>query len=1597
MLRRLGIRAKVMAVLAVPILVIFGAGAYISFGALQDLRYAKAAEGVVTTLEAYGPLATAVQMERILSLNGGSTEQIAAARAETDAALASVRPNTAKLDLSQFPQSVVNQFLAVQSAYNTMLPSLRNRVDTKAQRALIQRNYGDLITSQIALVEQVSNSLHNRELSSYVTAYQETSQTADNLVAELINGVALWSARAEAPALLRTFTNSTAATEISRGRARNTVSGLGVPGLALPQKDPTSKFTQIRSLLSQGNAQGFAAVDPTAFAGEVQSQLANLSAVNDKILAEAGEVASQAAADAQTRAFVTIGAAFLAAFLSLLLALVVSRSIIVPLRRLTKAAGDVREQLPRLVEQVAVPGEGPEITLAPIPVTSRDEVGQLAAAFNSVNQTTVQVAQEQAALRGSIAEMFVNVARRDQVLLNRQLSFIDSLERAEEDPSTLANLFRLDHLATRMRRNAESLLVLAGIDSGRRLRDAMPLSDVVRTASSEIEQYDRIDLDLQVDPHMHGFNALGAAHLLAELLENATIFSEPETPVTVTTGISGEFVVVRVLDQGLGMSDQELEAANAKIFSTSASDSLGNQRLGLFVVGRIAQRLGAEVKLLKAAHGTGTETIVKFPATLFVATETALYGGGAPAALAAPRNDPGVPQIEAPVVEEVDLASLTDGQTPLGLPHRRRREDGSDEHAGPIPVTQLAQSTGLPTRSKKTFDEDNLVLPEAPDGHIAPEIQAAGSDWQPATLAPEKGGLPSRNRASTSAWAQPEEQTSTASAAPAPAARAGLFSGFRGRTETPAATTDADENLVVPALESEDERALPPAQSNAVRAPWMSSGAHAAPAEPMVVPQLVDDEDSWEAQEAEHREAQSVAAAALVEVAPEADEAPAWAPTAAWDTAETPVEEAPVWEPTLASDTAETEAPVEEAPAWAPTAAWDTAEAEASDAEAPVWEPTLASDTAEAEAPVEVAPAWAPTAAWDTAETEAAIEEAPVWEPTPAWDAAELDTPAEQESASWEAPVAEAPAWEAPTAAWDTAEAEAPVEEAPAWEAPVAEAPAWEAPVAQETPAWEPPAASDTHAWDQAIVDDEPAWEAPVVSEEAPVALTARVAAPAPAAEAEVAEVAAPVETAAPVQSFTSYSGYSGWGAPASDVPAPYVPFERTLDEARAWHTGAMPIVPEPVAEVVASVEEPAAVEQQPEPVADDTAWPAPAWEPPTWQAPQWQEQAAEVAPEPEPELAVVDGVAFQRVYLAPESEVEAEYQADAEVPAEPEAQPVAEQEAPAWAAPVQEAPAWPAFQAPQAGVDSPTQLFTPIEAEAAVTPEPAADVPQAPAYQEAPVAFAAPEPADAPAWAPTAAPAAPAASEAAFSELVQTPSDNAKGRRRWSLFGKKKAEEVAPEVAAPVAQAPLAAPAPVNPAAPVRTSAWTSEAAAPPSPVGADSSQSWMASTAWSAPVAPAPVAPVPAAQVPTAPAPLEPAPTGSWQPPEWAARPGGNPTPASTVPQPALPPSVAPRVGTLDDEVAAMLALRSDIQEQALSELSQLSAYRPATSGGNAERLTKRVPTAVPATTVTEDEGKPVQRDADQLRSRLSSFQSGTTRGRRAMEDPSGQNGVS
>ena len=210
--------------------------------------------------------------------------------------------------------------------------------------------------------------------------------------------------------------------------------------------------------------------------------------------------------------------------------------------------------------------------------------------------------------------MFVNVARRNQVLLGRQLSQLDKMEAREEDPDVLDSLFKLDHLATRMRRNAESLLVLAGIDSTRRLRRPLPLSDVIRTAVGEIEAFDRIDLSMSEDPDVSGRHALTVAHLLAELLENATHFSNPDTRVVVSASVTGHGVDVTVTDYGLGMSEDEVADANEKIAHPPVAEIAVSQRLGLFVVGRLASRLGATVEL-RRGRAAGTVVAVALPTT----------------------------------------------------------------------------------------------------------------------------------------------------------------------------------------------------------------------------------------------------------------------------------------------------------------------------------------------------------------------------------------------------------------------------------------------------------------------------------------------------------------------------------------------------------------------------------------------------------------------------------------------------------------------------------------------------------------------------------------------------------------------------------------------------------------------------------------------------------------------------------------------------------------------------------------------------------------------------------------------------------------------
>ena len=229
---------------------------------------------------------------------------------------------------------------------------------------------------------------------------------------------------------------------------------------------------------------------------------------------------------------------------------------------------------------------------------------------------TIEVAEEQGALlRKGIGDIFINLARRNQTLLDRQIEFIDQLEANEEDPDQLDNLFKLDHLATRMRRNAESLLVLAGAEPPRRRGRPVALADVVRVAIGEVEDFARISLLALDDVTVGGNVAVDLAHLLSELMENATHFSPPDTTVEIVGHRSEDGYTLSVSDQGIGMSADQLAEANTQLARPPLVGLALSRSLGFIVIGRLASRFGVAVKLTSSPSG-GVTALVTLPPEL---------------------------------------------------------------------------------------------------------------------------------------------------------------------------------------------------------------------------------------------------------------------------------------------------------------------------------------------------------------------------------------------------------------------------------------------------------------------------------------------------------------------------------------------------------------------------------------------------------------------------------------------------------------------------------------------------------------------------------------------------------------------------------------------------------------------------------------------------------------------------------------------------------------------------------------------------------------------------------------------------------------------
>jgi signal transduction histidine kinase len=340
--------------------------------------------------------------------------------------------------------------------------------------------------------------------------------------------------------------------------------------------------------------------------------------VADELAGNISTLANTSRTNASTDLLVTSLVTLLLLLLVLLISILVARSLTRPLRKLRADALDVAgHRLPEMVRRLSQSeGADQSVDIEPIGVTSTDEIGEVARAFDQVHREAVRLAADEAMLRGNLNAMFVNLSRRSQSLIERQLSLIDSLEQSEQDPGRLSSLFRLDHLATRMRRNSENLLVLAGHEVTRRWSQPVPLVDVLRAAISEIEQYERVVLNVQPGIVVVGQAVNDVVHLIAEIVENATTFSPEDTQVYVSgQPLSSGGVLLDITDTGVGISDQEMSHANWRLDNPPVVDVAVSRRMGLFVVGRLAARHGVRVRLRHAQVG-GLTALIWLPDTV---------------------------------------------------------------------------------------------------------------------------------------------------------------------------------------------------------------------------------------------------------------------------------------------------------------------------------------------------------------------------------------------------------------------------------------------------------------------------------------------------------------------------------------------------------------------------------------------------------------------------------------------------------------------------------------------------------------------------------------------------------------------------------------------------------------------------------------------------------------------------------------------------------------------------------------------------------------------------------------------------------------------
>ncbi|NUW38456.1 nitrate- and nitrite sensing domain-containing protein [Nonomuraea sp. SMC257] len=647
-LRNWRVRSKLLALIVIPTLaaLILG-GTRVSASISSAAQYQHINELAVLSGQ-LADLAHGLELERDLTANFVAQGRKPTAAAEMEAqqttvngAVQTVRP--AIEDLANSDTSERAEAVQIRNRLNSLPNARKAAVDSQLGTVTVIRLYENTIRDVLSLSDDIDRGAVDEELANGVAAFaalgrakvqasKERAFIASALAARRMDKTTLsevLAARAQRDSELISFRSN--ATIAQRQFYEDNVSGQAV-----------DRAEAIRSRALVLEAEDRPLIDTALGARNGKNWFETSSATIERMRKVEADLAgsiilrSRTLEEAEQRAALItgIGSAVLL-LIVIIVTTIMARSLVRPLRRLRGEALQIAGQrLPETVQRLRESEAVGEVHVEPIGVDSEDEIGEVARAFDEVHREAVRLAGEESRLRSNVNAMFVNLSRRSQTLVERQITLIDGLEQGEQDESRLANLFKLDHLATRMRRNSENLLVLAGQDPPRRWSQPVKLVDVARASLSEVENYERVVLQVPDGVSVAGQAVNDVIHLIAELVENALSFSPRETRVTVSgSRIDGGGVMLSVTDSGIGMTQDELVQANERLTDAPTVDVSVSRRMGLFVVARLAHRHGIRVQL-RPHGGGGLTAMVLIPESLLGSQPPAYPAGGA-----APREE----------------------------------------------------------------------------------------------------------------------------------------------------------------------------------------------------------------------------------------------------------------------------------------------------------------------------------------------------------------------------------------------------------------------------------------------------------------------------------------------------------------------------------------------------------------------------------------------------------------------------------------------------------------------------------------------------------------------------------------------------------------------------------------------------------------------------------------------------------------------------------------------------------------------------------------------------------------------------------------------